>query len=167
MHHAFVLAHSEFNVELSRARDGYRLHIGDRVLPINLHREDDGSHVLTVAGHSQRVLLAVSGDDIFIHLDGAAYHLRYRHPLDRLAAQLHGSAEDIVQAPMPGCIVAIHVNAGDAVSRGQTLLVMESMKMETTIASPRDGVVEAIHFQQGQSFDRDALLVILTAETPS
>jgi biotin carboxyl carrier protein len=83
--------------------------------------------------------------------------------LQRLAAQGQGSAEDHVRAPMPGSLVAVHVKPGQAVARGEALLVMESMKMETTIAAPRDGVVEAIHFAQGQTFDRDALLLSLEA----
>ena len=64
---------------------------------------------------------------------------------------------------MPGSIVAVQVAVGDAVTKGQTLLVMESMKMETTIAAPRDGVIEALSYEKGQTFDRDALLVKLAA----
>lgn len=159
MHHAFKLGDAEHNLELSRAREGYRLHLADRVLPVNLHREDDGSAVLTLDGRSERVLIAVRGDDVFVHLEGRAYQLRYEHPLQRLAAQSHGSAEDHVRAPMPGSLVAVHVKPGQAVARGDTLLVMESMKMETSIAAPRDGVVEAVHFAPGQTFDRDAVLL--------
>lgn len=163
MHHAFKLEDQEINVELSRAASGYRLHIDDRQVPAMLQSQDDGSAILTVDGHSERVVIAVRGDDVFVHLDGTAYQLRYAHPLDRLAAQAHGSAADSVRAPMPGSLVAVHVEVGAAVAKGQTLLVMESMKMETSIVAPRDGVVEAVHFEQGQTFDRDALLVSLAA----
>jgi 3-methylcrotonyl-CoA carboxylase alpha subunit len=159
MHDAFKLEDQEYNLELSRAPAGYRLHLADAMLPVNLHLEDDGSAVLTVQGRSERVLVATRGDDVFIHLGGAAYQLRYEHPLQRLAAQSQGSAADHVRAPMPGSLVALHAKPGQAVARGETLLVMESMKMETTIAAPRDGVVEAVHFAMGQTFDRDALLL--------
>ncbi|MBV8062093.1 MAG: acetyl-CoA carboxylase biotin carboxyl carrier protein subunit [Nevskia sp.] len=159
MHHAFKIGEAEHNLELSRAREGYRLHLADRTLPVNLHREDDGSAVLTLNGRSQRVLIATRGDDVFVHLDGVAYQLRYEHPLQRLAQQSAGSADDHVRAPMPGSLVSVAVQAGQNVARGDTLLVMESMKMETTIAAPRDGVIEAVHFAVGQTFDRDALLL--------
>lgn len=167
MQHAFKFEDQEINVALSRAKSGYRLHVGDRVLPVQLHREDDDTHVLTVAGHSEPLLLAVRGDAVHIHLDGTTYLLSYRDPLDRLAERLHGAAEDHLQAPMPGNIVAIHVAAGDAVSRGQALLIMESMKMETTIIASRDGVVACIHFEKGQSFERDALLLSLVPAVAS
>lgn len=163
MHHAFKLEDSEYNLELSRAPAGYRLHLADRTVPVNLHLEDDGSAVLTVNGRSEKVLVAVRGDDVFIHLGGVAYQLRYEHPLQRLAAQSLGSAEDHIKAPMPGSLVALHAKPGQAVTRGESLLVMESMKMETTIVAPRDGVIEAVHFAAGQTFDRDALLFSLVA----
>jgi len=59
--------------------------------------------------------------------------------------------------------VALHAKPGQSVARGETLLVMESMKMETTIIAPRDGVIEVVHFAVGQTFDRDALLLSLEA----
>ncbi|MDR3419314.1 MAG: biotin/lipoyl-binding protein [Nevskia sp.] len=164
MHHAFKLGEAEYNLELSRGAGGYRLHVTDGSVPVNLRAEDDGHAILTVDGRSERVLIAVRGDDVFVHLGGTAYQLRYEHPLQRLAAQSHGAAEDQIRAPMPGSLVAVHVKVGQAVARGETLLVMESMKMETTIAAPRDGVVEAVHFEKGQTFDRDALLLSLAQQ---
>lgn len=161
MHHAFKLNDNEYELGLSRGASGYRLHRGATETAINLHSEDDGTAILTVDGHSQRAVVAVRGDDVFVHIDGVAYQLRYEHPLQRLAAQGGGAAEDSVKAPMPGSLVAAHVKAGDAVTKGQALLVIESMKMETTIAAPRDGVVQAVQFAPAQTFDRDAVLVTL------
>lgn len=163
MHHAFKIENTEYDLGLSRGAEGYRLHFGGDTIPVNLHVEDDGTAVLTVNGRSEKVVVATHGDDVFIHVGGAAYQLRYEHPLDRLAAQSQGGAGDNVRAPMPGSVVAVHANAGDSVTKGQSLLVIESMKMETTIAAPRDGVVLAVQFSVGQTFDRDALLISLQA----
>jgi acetyl/propionyl-CoA carboxylase alpha subunit len=165
MHHAFKLGDADYNAELSRSADAYRLHIGDQVLPINLETGADGRAWLTLDDRHLEVVIATRGDEVFIHLEGEAYQLRYQHPLDRLAAQSHGSADDSVRAPMPGSIVAVHVKPGDSVTKGQTVLVMESMKMETTIGAPRDGVVQAVQFDKGQTFDRDALLLSLEPES--
>jgi biotin carboxyl carrier protein len=164
MHHAFKLGDAEHNVELSRAAEGYRLHIGDHIVPTDLRIGADGRAWLTLDGQHVEIVIATRGDDVFVHVDGEAFQLRYQHPLDRLAAQAHGSAEDSVRAPMPGSLVAIHAKAGDAVTRGQSLLIMESMKMETTISAARDGVVAEVHFAIGQTFDRDALLLTLEPE---
>ena len=161
MHHAFKLGDAEHNVALSRSAQAYRLHVGEQVLDIDLAVAADGRAWLTLGERHLEVVVATRGDDVFVHLDGEAYQLRYQHPLDRLAAAAGGSAEDHIRAPMPGSIVAVSVKVGDAVTKGQTLLVMESMKMETTIVAPRDGVIAAVNFEKGQTFDRDALLVSL------
>jgi 3-methylcrotonyl-CoA carboxylase alpha subunit len=165
MNHAFNIEDSGYELGLSRAASGYRLHLGDNTVPVNLHLREDGSALLDVAGVSHRVYIATRGDDVFVHIDGAAYQLRYEDPLARLAHQAHGSVDDSVRAPMPGSVVAVNVNAGDSVTRGQNVLVIESMKMETTLAAPRDGVVENVLFAVGQTFDRDALLLALAPET--
>ncbi|MCC4113944.1 acetyl-CoA carboxylase biotin carboxyl carrier protein subunit [Aromatoleum toluclasticum] len=161
MQHALILDEQRYDVALSRAADGYRLHLDGQALPCRLHREDDGSYVLTLNDHSERIYAAQRGDDLYIHLDGRSYHLRYRHPLDLLAEQQHGAAEDGLRAPMPGSLIAVRAGVGVAVTRGQTVLVIESMKMETALAAPRDGVVAEVHVDAGETFDRDALLLSL------
>jgi biotin carboxyl carrier protein len=153
MHHAFKLNGREYNVELSRSRDGYRLHFDGRVFPIALA--------------DVPALIATRGDDVFVHVEGESYQLTYEHPLERLAHQAHGAVGDGIRAPMPGSLVVAQVKAGDTVAKGQALLVMESMKMETTLTAARDGVVQAVHFAPGQTFDRDALLLSLEPQQPS
>ena len=147
MHHAFKLNDAEYNVELSRAREGYRLHFDGRVIAFT--------------PGELPALLVVRGDDVFVHLDGDSYQLTYEHPLDRLAHQAHGAAEDALRAPMPGSLVVVRARPGQHVAKGEALLVMESMKMETTLTAARDGIVAAVHFAPGQTFDRDALLLDL------
>ena len=161
MHHAFKLGDAEHGVELSRSASGYRLHLGEHSHALRIDGSLPGHGRLSIDGREIEVVVAVDGDDIYIHIDGEAHQLRYRHPLERLAAQAHGGADDAIRAPMPGSIVSVAVAAGDAVSRGQTLLVMESMKMETTIVAPRDGIVQCVQYDKGQTFDRDALLLSL------
>ena len=161
MSHVFTLGEHEHALALARTATGYCLHLGEARLDIALDMAADGRARLTIAGRQHDIVIASRGDALFIHLDGESHELRYRHPLERLAAQAAGGAADAVRAPMPGSIVSLAVAVGDAVSRGQTLLVMESMKMETTLLAPRDGVVAEIRYARAQSFERDALLLSL------
>lgn len=75
----------------------------------------------------------------------------------RPALSATAADDSSLRAPMPGRIVRVNVNAGDAVSKGDALVVLESMKMENTLASPADGTVGAVHVhaddhvQQGQT----------------
>ncbi|TAM10554.1 MAG: biotin/lipoyl-binding protein [Nevskiaceae bacterium] len=161
MKSTFKLGAAEHAIELSRAAHGYRLHLGDQVIPFEM--ESCGAHRarLRIAGHTHDLRLITAGDDVFIQLDGEAHALRYVDPLAHFEATARGGAADTIRAPMPGSIVAVAVQEGEAVTRGQALLVMESMKMETTITAPRDGVIATVAYEKGQTFERDALLVAL------
>ena len=66
-----------------------------------------------------------------------------------------------VQAPMPGKIVRVLAGAGDEVSAGQGLVVMEAMKMENEIRAPRAGRVKETPVREGQAVETGALLVLL------
>lgn len=164
MQHGFKLNEAEYDVGLSRAKEGYRLHVNGKTIPVNLIQGPEGDWVLTTDGDVDHITLAVDGDDAYIHLDGETYHLQFEHSLQRLAELSEGSAADSVKATMPGSLVSLAVAEGDHVVTGETILIMESMKMETTIVAPRDGVVETLHIAVGQTFDKDALLVTLQPE---
>lgn len=69
--------------------------------------------------------------------------------------------EDVIRCPMPGMVVAILVNKGDRIYRGQDLISIESMKMETFVASPSDGRIEKIHVTPGQAVDSGDILIKL------
>jgi len=161
MHHAFSFNGEDQILALSRTATAYCLHLGEQVFAVELRNHQDGTAILVIGEQSFEVVIATQGDEVFVHLDGEAYQLRYRHPLERLAANQAGNSEDAIRAPMPGSLVAVSVQTGDTVVRGQLLLVMESMKMETTITAPRDGVVQSITYEKGQTFDRDAMLLSL------
>ncbi|MGB6101441.1 MAG: biotin/lipoyl-containing protein, partial [Comamonas sp.] len=77
------------------------------------------------------------------------------------AAQEEGGR---LTAPMPGKVVSFAVQAGDKVSKGQALAVMEAMKMEHTIAAPRDGTVAELLYAPGdQVAEGEELLKLATA----
>ena len=68
---------------------------------------------------------------------------------------------DAVKAPMPGKIIAVNVAAGDTVEKGQTVAVMEAMKMEHSLTAPRDGVVESVDAELGAQVPEGQVLVAL------
>ena len=77
------------------------------------------------------------------------------------AGQVEADHAGSLAAPMPGKIIAIEVQAGDKVKRGQALLVMEAMKMEHTIVAGADGIVESIYFGVGEQVAEGAVLISL------
>ncbi|WP_300728126.1 biotin/lipoyl-containing protein [uncultured Bacteroides sp.] len=66
-----------------------------------------------------------------------------------------------VKSPLPGVILDIKVNVGDTVKRGQTLLILEAMKMENDIKADRDGKVTAINVSKGESILEGTDLIII------
>ena len=66
-----------------------------------------------------------------------------------------------VNAPMPGKILKVNVNAGTAVKKGDVLLVLEAMKMENEICAPQDGTVATVECAAGDSVESGALLATL------
>lgn len=166
MGHAFQLLGTDHELWLSRCASGYRLHVGDTGVPVALATRGEHAYELTVHDASQRVFVATRGDDVHVHLDGDTYLLRYSHSLERFAGQSVEADAAVARAPMPGAVIAVAVQQGEAVRRGQALLVIESMKMETTIAAPCDGIVQALHAAVGQTFERDAPLVTIERLQP-
>ena len=77
------------------------------------------------------------------------------------------SGDASLEAPMPGTVVQLRVQPGTAVSAGETLVVLESMKMEISIASPRDGSIAAVHVAAGDQVERGAVLIELADEGAS
>lgn len=168
MRDAFLIGDAEHEAWLARTGDGaYALHALGRVVPVALALDASGTGLLKVGAATLPVTVAARGDDVFVHLDGAAWRLTHRHPLLRAAAHAHAGADDEIRAPMPGTAVSVAVAPGDRVARGATLMVMESMKLETTITADRDATIAQVHVAAGRTFDRGALLVTLAPPEPA
>lgn len=156
----FVLAGVERTVWLSRRGEGYLAHVDDGV-PVTAAL-GDCAYTLVVDGCAEPVHVAVEGEAVFIHLEGRAYHLRYLDPVLSPAGMAGGGQGGMeARAPMPGTVVSLPVGAGDEVQAGDALVVIESMKLETTIRAAGPGRIAAVHVAEGQSFDRDKVLVTL------
>jgi propionyl-CoA carboxylase alpha chain len=85
--------------------------------------------------------------------------------LDEVPRFSSGQADDVgggCRAPMPGKILAVRVAAGDAVTKGQVLVILEAMKMEHEVTAPDDGTVESIAVEVGQQVEAGAVLVVLS-----
>ena len=75
-----------------------------------------------------------------------------------VAAAVSGHA---IKTPLPGVIIDVKVNVGDTVAKGQTVVVLEAMKMENNINADRDGKVAAIQVAKGDTVADGAVLIVL------
>lgn len=82
----------------------------------------------------------------------------------RRSGAASGTTSGDILAPMPGAVLEVLVAEGDGVERNQTVVVMESMKMELLITAPHDGVVRRVSVQPGQQVERGMRLLELAPE---
>jgi acetyl/propionyl-CoA carboxylase alpha subunit len=163
MEHAFQISGETYEVWLSHSRRGHDLHQGTRRIPITLIEQGENHLDFIVKDKLTRVYFAIRGDEVYVHHDGESFMLSYLHSLDRFASQKDLHSEAVARAPMPGAVISIAVQTGQEVHRGDQMVVIESMKMETAICAAIDGVVQEVHVQLGQTFERDAVLVTLNS----
>ena len=78
-------------------------------------------------------------------------------PAKKAAAPV-AAAEGAVISPMPGTILKVNVKVGDAVKAGDSVVILEAMKMENDITAPKDGVVKALYVEAGQTVAKDDAL---------
>ena len=161
MRHIFSIGEAMFGVWLSRSAGRMSLDLDGETSEVALEPLGATQHRLTVDGEVTLLDLVTEGGVIHIYLDGRSYAVGYHDPVVHFAAEAGGSGEDVARAPMPGLVIAMPVVTGDHVAAGDTLVVIESMKLETAIRAWRAGVVSAVHVTIGQSFERDAPLVSL------
>jgi 3-methylcrotonyl-CoA carboxylase alpha subunit len=115
---------------------------------------------LSFAGQRHRVQVYRHGDVAHVFMAHGATQITI---VDALAHAAEAPAEvGRLSAPMPGKVVSMAVKAGDKVSKGQVLAVMEAMKMEHTLAAPFDGVVAEVLYAPGDQVAEGAELLKLT-----
>ncbi len=146
-------------------------HLGDQRFEVQIHHESisepeteqitllsvDRQQVTFQRGQlREKLRLAVHGDDIFVKHEEHQIHLKR---IPRLPETQNQLAQGSYQAPMPGEVVKIMVETGQAVQSGDPLLIINSMKMENTIYAFAEGTVEEIYVQERDLIQADDLLV--------
>jgi biotin carboxyl carrier protein len=101
-----------------------------------------------------------------LNVNGRIYTLRAEDELDRLLKQLGmsgaGSAKvNNIKAPMPGMILQLLVEAGQTIAKGDSLLILEAMKMENVIKSPGEGIIKHIAVKQGNAVEKNQIMIEL------
>ncbi|MCX8134238.1 MAG: ATP-grasp domain-containing protein [Roseococcus sp.] len=131
---------------------GWRVTLGEAV-----HRIALAPGLATVDGVTRP--LAVAGDGGALHLHWGARDLRLARHVPRRAGESAG--DGVLRAPFAAMVARIAVREGDAVRAGETLLVLEAMKVQTPILAPRDGVVDSLPVAGRREVSAGMLLAVL------
>lgn len=144
----------------------YQMHAADRADV----KVAEGCHqVRFLGGPAERMVLEIddvcraydvlqTGASLYVHssLGASDFQILPRFP-EAEAEEVHGAC----MAPMPGKILAVHIEPGSSVRKGDTLVILEAMKMEHPVCAPHDGVVAEVRVEVGQQVEAGALLVVL------
>jgi biotin carboxyl carrier protein len=119
-----------------------------------------GGGTLTIEGRRYPIFCVRRKDSILVSVGPASFEFKSAEDSTRRRAR--GLAAPEIVAPMPGKILRVLVNDGDIVEAGQPLIVIEAMKMETTLAAESAAVVKHVRVAAGETVDHGAVLIELS-----
>jgi biotin carboxyl carrier protein len=139
----------------------YRAELGDQAVDVEILRSDAERGQLDLLIDGQRVTAYVSSDGAkrWVTVNGQTLVLTKSVAGTRKSGGGHHHAAGELTAPMPGLVRSVNVEEGESVSKGQTLLVLEAMKMEIRVHAPREGVIQKLFVKQGQTVEREQILI--------
>ena len=147
----------QFEIEVV---DEHHIRIGDRLLQVDFESvSGQPVYSLILDGRSYESFVYQGEEDWDVLLRGRQYQVKVEDEREkRLKAAAGGGVaeggEFHLKAPMPGLVVAILVEEGQPVQKGQVMLILESMKMQNELKAPRDGTIGRIRVKAGESVEQ-------------
>lgn len=156
-----VLEYGEqkFPVRISRQQDGYSLECGGEQVQLALSDVTAFACVFTQSRIRCRAAFAFEGNKLF--LDDGSGHYAFLDATHLPATSDAGAGDGSIKAPMDGAVIRVLVSKGERVSAGQTLVVMEAMKMEHSLKAPVDGNVAEITVSVGDQVKSRQVLTVV------
>ncbi|GIK43373.1 MAG: hypothetical protein BroJett011_72060 [Chloroflexota bacterium] len=152
-------------VTVEQAGDRFRVTIGDRVYDVAARQHQPGEFDLEVEGQQWRGYVVSDDSRRYIAIAGETWVLEEPRPQQPGQYGSHSSADSgHLEATMPGLVREVLAIEGAAVKRGDTLVVLEAMKMELRLTAPYTGRVNRVHCAAGQVVERGQKLVELEEE---
>jgi geranyl-CoA carboxylase alpha subunit len=148
-----------FELTLTCGKETRRVRAGDTAVNILLQPLEDGCLRYTIDGLTRHAIIHRDGDTLRLARDAAVFTFTEASPFPSVA--VHHDPHT-ARAAVAGTVARVEVAAGDGVEAGQTLAVIEAMKMEMRVTAGASGVVASVCVQVGQQVGAGAILVELT-----
>lgn len=148
-------------LDVTRAGEDFEIELDGNTTSLELLAATASRVTFSFHGKVITAHFARNGARRWIHVEGNTYILdrhegALREPQKSMIRQ--GAGVGLVVAPMPGQVRGVLVRDGAVVNAGQTLLLLEAMKMELRVTSPIDGMITSLHVKPGESVERDQIL---------
>ncbi|MBM3139875.1 MAG: biotin/lipoyl-binding protein [Chloroflexi bacterium] len=161
--HRFQLGERVHQVVVEEVAEGLRVVIdeGEPVIVDVTTSGVPGLVSMIVEGHPSRAYVARAGGGFRVDVDGRTFEVHPAGGGKRQRGAVGGASDPPgkVSAPLAGVVVEVRVAVGDEVVKGQSLVVIEAMKMQNEVQAPHGGIVTAIHCAKGGRVERGDLLV--------
>lgn len=167
MKYIATINEKEFEIEIGH---DHEIMINGQLYEIDFQLLPDGGVVsLLLNNYSWEAVVEERDEQFEVLLKGEIYTVTVQDERAHRLAKARGKAtavtgEASITAPMPGLIVAIPVQAGDVVHKGDRVVILESMKMENELRAPRDGVILRVTSAPGASVEKGQVLVVIGDE---
>ena len=160
-----VKVNGDFQYEIENKGD--QILVNGEAVQLDLNKINDSAiHVLhnNKSFNTEVVEISRAGKSWRIKVNGNVYEVSLEDHFDQLLKQLGmdnlaASKVSEVKAPMPGLVLKVLVSDGSEVKKGDSLVVLEAMKMENILKSPADGVVNKINVNPGDKVDKNQVLI--------
>ncbi|MCU1256731.1 MAG: biotin carboxyl carrier protein [Candidatus Angelobacter sp.] len=151
-----TLAEKIYRVELTRAGEQWKCRLDGRDLPLDIVYAQNGALSLLLAGKSYEVKQESAGTETHVVVGHERFNVLVRDPRSFRSRGRAATAEQGVmkiKAPMPGKVVRVLAGVGTQVESGQSVIVIEAMKMQNELKAPKNGVVKKINVAEGAAVD--------------
>jgi len=151
-----TIAEKVYRVELVRTEQEWKCKLDGRELPLDVVSAQDGMLSLLLQGKSYEVKQETVAAETNVVVGQERFSASVRDPRSFRSRRRLGASEQGVmkiKAPMPGKVVRILAPAGSQVEMGQSVLVIEAMKMQNELKAPKTGVVKKINVEEGAAVD--------------
>ncbi len=153
------LSFNDSAVEISADGDGYAASLDGQTHRLEVLEASNGRLDLSIDGRHVPAYISSDGQTRWVTVEGRTVRLARQSTAQRAGAGHDGSSE--LSAPMPGQVRAVNIHAGDRVTKGQVLVVLEAMKMEIRLQAPFDGQISSVDASVGETVEREQVLVKL------
>jgi biotin carboxyl carrier protein len=127
-----------------------------------LQLNEAGLYLMNHGEDKFEIHMRVEGDNSYLVMaDGKQILAQVESERDSQRPKAVSIVDNELCAPMPGLVISVNVVPGQTVQEGQSMCVLESMKMQMAIHAPRDGVVKDVLIEADQKVEKDALLIVL------
>jgi biotin carboxyl carrier protein len=151
-----TIAEKVYRVELVRTEHEWKCKLDGRDMPLDVVSAQDGMLSLLLRGKSYEVKQETVGAESNVVVGQERFSASVRDPRSFRSRRRAGASEQGVmkiKAPMPGKVVRILAPAGSQVAMGQSVVVIEAMKMQNELKAPKTGVVKKINVEEGAAVE--------------